>query len=86
MSGVHIEPSLWLKNITQAVSMMIEEEKNKGALVQGIIMTENIYDKLTKAFGYPPVDWLGYVIEVIENDIDDEDAEELIMIKGSLLN
>ena len=44
------------------------------------------FDKLTKAFGYPPVDWLGYVIEVIENDIDDEDAEELIMIKGSLLN
>jgi len=84
----HVEPSIWLKNITDSVAMMIQEERDGGNLVQGIIMTENIYNKLAEAIGYPPVDWLGYVIEVVETpeDQDEEDAQDLIMIRGEPLN
>lgn len=67
---------------------MIQEEIDNGAIVQGIIMTQNIYEKLSQAIGYPPVDWLGYIIEVIEQpaDQDDDEGQDLIMIKGELLN
>ena len=87
MSGSKVPTNVWLKNFKNAIQEMINEELSTGHTVTGIIMTQGLYNKLNDAYGYECVDFLGYVLEVIENDInpEDDDSQDMVLLKGNPL-
>jgi len=87
MSGVIATESTWLKNFTTTAHALVQDQKAEGYLVQGFIMTVGIYDKLSKAIGYEPNDFLGYVIEILEQTEEEFEKEgEMMFVKCKALN
>lgn len=87
MSGSAVPASVWLKNFTKTAQVLIKEQKENGYTVQGFIFTIGIYDKLADALGYEPTDFLGYVIEILEQTEEDFQKEgEMVFIKGKPIN
>lgn len=87
MSGVKVPPNVWLKNFKNAIQGMIDDEIKAGYSVTGIIMTQGLYQKLNEAYGYECTDFLGYVLEVLENEVDqeDDDSQDMVLLKGNPL-
>jgi len=87
MSGSIVPPSVWLKNFTRSAQELLKEQKEKGYTVQGFIFTIGIYDKMSEALGYEPTDFLGYVIEILEQTEEEFQKEgEMVLIKGKPIN
>ena len=83
MKKEFVEPSVWYKNFSNAAQELIEEQRNEGYLVQGFIVTEGLYQKLTDALGYEPDNLLGYKLEILEQN-ESELAEEgdMMLVSG----
>lgn len=82
-----VPASEWLKNFTKTASDLVKDNQAQGYQVKGFIMTFGIFDKLTEALGYEPTDFLGYVIELLEQTEDQfRDEGDFVLIKGDALN
>jgi|694.fasta_scaffold02549_2 hypothetical protein len=84
MSGEKRPDSAWLRNFQQSASKLIQEQTEYGYKVQGLIVTESVYDRLTVELGYEPTDIFGYVIEII--DPSEGIKGDVVLIKGHILN
>lgn len=84
MSAEKRPDSVWLRNFNQSASKLIQEQTAWGYKVQGLIVTESVYDRLTRELGYEPTDIFGYVIEII--DPSEGIKGDVVLIKGHILN
>ena len=84
MSGVKKPDSAWLKNFMRSANSLLADQSEHGYKVQGFLMTESVYDRLSNELGYEPTDVLGYVIEII--DPSEKIEGDVVMLKGQLLN
>lgn len=84
MSAVKRPDSAWLRNFNQSAAKLIQEQSAWGYKVQGLLVTESIYERLTKELGYEPTDILGYVIEII--DPAERIKGDVVLLKGHILN
>lgn len=85
MSGSKVPPNVWLKNFKSAIQGMIDDEKASGHSVTGIIMTRGLYLKLNEAYGYECVDFLGYVLEVLDDSENEEENHDMVLLRGNPL-
>ena len=76
-----VDPKIWLQNLTNHVSDLIEEQQNDGYMVVGICMTKKIKSKMETALGHEPSDFLGYVIHSFDEA---EPAEEIGVLTQTL--
>ena len=87
MSGKRAPESLWLKNFTKCAEQLINEQRDEGYLVNGLIMTIGLYNKLAEAYGYDPDNLLGYKIKILEQSQEElEEEGDLILVSGKPLN
>jgi len=84
MSGVRKPESVWLRNFNKSASDLIREQISWGYKVQGLLVTEGIYNRLTRELGYEPTDIFGYVIEII--DPSEGIKGDVVLLKGHILN
>lgn len=84
MSGVKRPDSVWLRNFNKSAGDLIREQSSWGYKVQGLLVTESIYERLSKELGYEPTDILGYVIEII--DPSEGIKGDVVLLKGHILN
>lgn len=78
---------IWLRNFKNSVTELIKVNRDTGYTVKGLVMTVGIYEKLTKAIGYEPTEFIGYTVEIL----DQTEAEfikegEMVFVKGDALN
>ena len=87
MRSEKVPTSEWLKNFTNTVTGLINENKKNGYQVTAIVLTIGLYDKLVDALNYEPTDWLGYVIKILEQTEEQFKEEgEIVFISGNAIN
>lgn len=84
MSGEKRPDSVWLRNFNKSAAELIREQSAWGYKVQGLLLTESVYERLSKELGYEPTDVLGYVIEII--DPSENIKGDVVLLKGQILN
>lgn len=84
MSGVKKPDSTWLRNFNSSAGKLIREQSSWGYKVQGLLLTESVYERLSQELGYEPTDVLGYVIEII--DPSENIKGDVVLLKTQILN
>lgn len=59
-------PKEWFNNFRDSMSDLIVEAKKQKRMIQGIAVSQGIYDRMSEALGHRPNQLLGYKLEVAE--------------------
>lgn len=72
----------WFNNFRESMSELIIEAKKQKRMIQGIAVSQSIYDKMSEALGHRPNQLLGYRLEVAE--FEEEEALKELMREADL--
>lgn len=75
--NVRSDPKEWFNNFRESMADLIDEAKKQKRMIQGIAVSQSIYDRMSEALGHRPNQLLGYRLEVAEFE-EEETLKELI--------
>lgn len=71
------DPKEWFNNFRDSMCDLIQEAKKQKRMIQGIAVSQSIYDRMSEALGHRPNQLLGYRLEVAEFE-EEETLKELM--------